>query len=56
MIPVHGHQRGLFFVWALVWIAAVVMTVTALWKGMRAQERIARTLEGIERALGQRPQ
>jgi hypothetical protein len=55
MTPWQGHYRGLFLVWALVWIAVVVTLLTALWRGMRAQERIARTLEAIERALGQRP-
>ena len=55
MTPWQGHYRGLFLVWALVWIAVVVTLLTALWRDMRAQERIARTLEAIERALGQRP-
>jgi hypothetical protein len=57
MVPVGGgeHARGLFLVWALVWIVVVATMLTALWKSMRAQERMARTLEGIEKVLGQRP-
>ena len=55
MNPTWGHARGLFLVWALVWIGVVATMLTALWKSMRAQERIARTLEGIEKAMGQRP-
>jgi hypothetical protein len=45
----------LFFVWAAVWIVVVATMLTALWRSMRAQERIATTLEGIEKGLGQRP-
>lgn len=51
-----GPMGGLFFAYALIWIVVVGMVVIALWRGMQAQERIARHLEGIERALGQRPQ
>jgi hypothetical protein len=50
-----GSMRGLFFVYVLLWIAVVGTVVIALWRGMQAQERIARHLEGIERALTQRP-
>lgn len=50
-----GHRAGLFLGWALIWIAVVTMVVIALWRGMRAQERIVGHLEGIERALNQRP-
>jgi hypothetical protein len=57
MVAVGGgeHARGLFLVWAIVWVVVVATMLTALWKSMRAQERMARTLEGIEKALGQRP-
>ena len=50
-----GHTGGLFLGYALIWIAVVATVVIALWRGMRAQERIAHHLEGIERALSQRP-
>jgi hypothetical protein len=50
-----GPIGGLFAVYALVWILVVGVVVISLWRGMQAQERIARHLEGIERALGQRP-
>jgi len=46
---------GLFLVYGLLWIVAVVVVLISLWRGMQAQERIARHLEGIERALSQRP-
>ena len=55
MNPMWGHAGGLFLVWALIWIGVVATMLTALWRSMRAQERIARTLEGIEKAMGQRP-
>lgn len=50
-----GTMGGLFFVYALLWLGVVATVVIALWRGMVAQERIARHLEGIERALSQRP-
>jgi hypothetical protein len=55
MIHQWGPRSGLFLGWALIWIAVVTTVVIALWRGMRAQERIAHHLEGIERALSQRP-
>lgn len=39
----------------VVWILVVAIAVIALWRGMRAQERIAGHLEEIARSLGQRP-
>jgi hypothetical protein len=45
----------LFLAYALLWIVIVAAVVISLWKGMKAQERIAHHLEGIERALSQRP-
>jgi uncharacterized membrane protein len=56
--PMHGTwgpMGGLFLFYALLWIAVVATVVVALWRGMQAQERIAKHLEGIERALTQRP-
>ncbi len=46
---------GFFLFYAAVWVAVVAAVVTALWRGAQAQERMARHLEGIERALSQRP-
>jgi len=48
-------MRCLFFAYVLLWIVVVGAVVIALCRGMQAQERIARHLEGIERALTQRP-
>ena len=50
-----GPMGGLFLVYGLLWIAVVAVVLISLWRGMQAQERIARHLEGIERALSQRP-
>jgi uncharacterized membrane protein len=50
-----GRGSGLFLAYALLWIVIVAAVVISLWKGMKAQERIAHHLEGIERALSQRP-
>ncbi len=55
MVPMGGTMSGVFLFYALIWIAVVAAVVVALWRGMQAQERIARHLEGIERALAQRP-
>ncbi len=55
MVPMGGTMSGVFLFYALIWIAVVAAVVVALWRGMLAQERIARHLEGIERALAQRP-
>ena len=46
---------GLFWLYGLFWIVVVATVVVALWRGMRAHERIARNLADIERALSQRP-
>jgi len=46
---------GWFLIYALIWILVVAAVVIALWRGVQAQEQIARHLEGIERALSQRP-
>ena len=50
-----GWGGGVFFVYGLLWIVVVLVVLVSLWRGMQAQERIARHLEGIERALSQRP-
>lgn len=55
MMPMGGGMRGGFLVYAVVWLIVVGTLLLALWRGMQAQEKIARHLEGIERALGQRP-
>jgi uncharacterized membrane protein len=55
MMPMWGAGGGLVFIWVLLWVVIVGAVVVALWRGMQAQERMARHLEGIERALGQRP-
>ena len=47
---------GQFVLYGLIWLLVVGAVVVALLRSMQAQERIARHLEGIERALSQRPQ
>jgi hypothetical protein len=54
-MPMHGRFGGLFLLYALVWLAAIGTLLVALWRGMQAQEKIARHLEAIERTLSQRP-
>jgi uncharacterized membrane protein len=56
MRPMWGSMGGLFLAYTLLWVVVVATVLVALWRGMRAQEQIARHLEGIERALAQRPQ
>ena len=50
----YGGMGGLALVYVLIWICVVGMVVIALWRGMLAQERMARHLEAIERALARR--
>jgi hypothetical protein len=50
----YGGMGGLFVVYATLWILVVGAIVVALWRGMQAQEKMARHLEAIERALAQR--
>lgn len=45
---------GFALAYGLVWILVVVLVVMALWRGMLAQEKIARHLEAIERELARR--
>jgi hypothetical protein len=42
-------------VYGLSWLVVVGAIIVALRRGALAQERMARHLEGIERALTQRP-
>ena len=48
-------MSGLGTIWALLWIGVVGLVVVALWRGMLAQENMARHLAAIERILTQRP-
>jgi hypothetical protein len=54
MMP-YGGIGGYGLAFGLLWILVVGSVVVALWRGMQAQERMARHLEGIERSLAQRP-
>jgi hypothetical protein len=49
-----GRMGGLMLVYAAVWILIVGAVVVALWRGMQAQEKMARHLEAIERSLAER--
>jgi Flp pilus assembly protein TadG len=53
MMP-YGGMGGLMLVYASLWILIVGAVVVALWRGMHAQEKMARHLEAIERTLAQR--
>jgi hypothetical protein len=55
MMVLHARMGGLFPVFAVVWLVVVGTLLVTLWRGMRAQEKIAGHLEGIERTLSQRP-
>lgn len=50
----YGQMGGYVVVWAVLWLIVVGAVVVALWRGMQAQEKMARHLEAIERALAQR--
>ena len=50
----YGQMGGYVVVWALLWLIVVGAVVVALWRGMQAQEKMARHLEAIERTLTQR--
>jgi hypothetical protein len=49
----YGSMGGYAAAYAVVWLVVVGAVVIALWRGMQAQERMARHLEAIERALAQ---
>lgn len=53
MMP-YGGMGGYVIVYGLLWVLVVAAVVMALWRGAQAQEKMARHLEGIERALSQR--
>jgi uncharacterized membrane protein len=53
MMP-YGGMSGFMLMYASLWILIVGAVVVALWRGMQAQEKMARHLEAIERALAQR--
>jgi hypothetical protein len=55
MWPMDGRMGAFVLFYVLIWVVVVAALLTALWRGALAQERIARHLEGIERALAQRP-
>ena len=55
MMPYGGSFGGLMVLYAGIWLLVVAAVVVALWRGMQAQEKIARHLEEIQRTLGQRP-
>ena len=50
----YGGMGGLWLVYAILWILVVGAIVVALWRGMQAQEKMARHLEAIEGALTRR--
>lgn len=55
MRPMMDGMGGFFLLYGLVWILIVGAVVVALWRSMRAQERIATLLEGIDQSLRGRP-
>jgi uncharacterized membrane protein len=55
MMPYGGAVGGLMLLYGGLWLVVVVAVVVALWRGMQAQEKIARHLEAIERALSRGP-
>jgi hypothetical protein len=52
----YQHAWGFGIFYGLVWLALVVIVVSALWRGMRAHETIAKQLEVIARSLQAREQ
>jgi hypothetical protein len=50
----HGGFGGLMLMYGTVWLVVVGVMLTAFWRGMRAQEKMAQHLEAIERSLAQR--
>jgi uncharacterized membrane protein len=51
MRPTMGGMGGVFLLYGLIWIVVVGVLLVTLWRGMRAQEKIAAHLESIEQAL-----
>jgi len=50
----YNGMGGFVLVYAVLWILVVGAVVVALWRGMQAQEKMARHLEAIERSLVER--
>lgn len=50
----YGGMGGFVAVYAILWILVVGAVVVALWRGMQAQEKMARHLGVIERVLTER--
>jgi uncharacterized membrane protein len=50
----YNGMGGYVLVYAVLWILVVGAVVVALWRGMQAQEKMARHLEAIERSLAER--
>ena len=50
----YNGMGGYVLVYAVLWILVVGAVVVALWRGMQAQEKMARHLEAIERSLVER--
>ena len=55
MRPLNWALGSYVLVYWLAYLVVIGGVIVALWRGVMAQERIARHLEGIERALTQRP-
>lgn len=50
----YGGMGGIALIYAILWILVLGAIVLAIWRGMLAQEKMARHLEAIERGLAQR--
>ena len=55
MRPLNWALGSYVLVYWLAYLVVIGGVIVALWRGAMAQEPIARHLEGIERALTQRP-
>lgn len=51
MWPTSDHMGGAFALYGIIWLAALAAGLTALWRGMRAQEAIVAKLGHIARVL-----
>ena len=50
----YGGMGGFAALWVVVWVVVTGVIVVSLWRGMLAQERMARQLEAIARSLAER--
>ena len=50
----YGNMGGLAALWVVVWLVVIGVVVVSLWRGMLAQERMARQIEAIARSLAER--